>query len=135
MSNIQPIVSGVQNDVSSTRTTASNIHLNKLKSREGADGQNRAVNTTRTPSPSKYLPLPRLTLGQRSRLQLIRGLIFAFSAPGELPPPVPGNMYGAAPNIRRDAVSEVHRGIVKTQTMVSDIHGMLRSQQGAGGQP
>ena len=44
-------------------------------------------------------------------------------------------MYGATPNIRRDAVSEVHRGVVKTQTMVSDIHGMLRSQQGAGGQP
>ena len=44
-------------------------------------------------------------------------------------------MHGATPNIRRDAVSEVHRGVVKTQKMVSDIHSMLKSQQGAGGQP
>jgi len=61
--------------------------------------------------------------------------MFAFSAPGESPSPVPGNMHGTTPNIRHDAVSEVHRGVLKTQTMVSDIHSMLKSQQGAGGQP
>ena len=61
--------------------------------------------------------------------------MFAFSAPGESPPPVPGNTHGTISNIRHDAVSEVHRGVVKTQTMVSDIHGMLNSQQGTGGQP
>jgi len=44
-------------------------------------------------------------------------------------------MHGATQNIRRDAVSEVHRGVVKTQTMISDIRSMLKSQQGAGGQP
>jgi len=68
--NTQPIVSGVQSDITSTRTTASDIYRSKLKSREGADGQNWAVSATRTLSPSKYLPLHSLTLGQRSRLQL-----------------------------------------------------------------
>ena len=47
-SNTKPIVSGVQSDVASTRTTPSDIHLGKLKSREGADGQNRVVSTTHT---------------------------------------------------------------------------------------
>jgi len=65
----------------------------------------------------------------------IQCLIFAFSAPGESPSPASGNTYGATPNIRRDVISEVHRGVVKTQTMVYDIHSMLKSQQGAGGQP
>jgi len=44
--NTQPIVSGVQSDITNTRTTTSDIYLSKLKSREGADGQNRAVSTT-----------------------------------------------------------------------------------------
>jgi len=44
-------------------------------------------------------------------------------------------MHGTTPNIRRDAISEVHRGVVKTQTMVSNIHSMLKGQKGAGGQP
>ena len=57
--------------------------------------------------------------------------MFTFSAPGESPPPVLGNTHGT---IRRD-VSEINRGIVKTQTAISDIHSMLKSQQGAGGQP
>jgi len=70
VTNVETIVSDVQNHVQNTHTTASNIHRTKLKSRRGADGQNQAVSTTRTPSPSKYLPLPRLMLGQRSRLQL-----------------------------------------------------------------
>ena len=61
--------------------------------------------------------------------------MFAFSSPGESPPPVPGNTHGITPNILRDAVPEVHRGVVNTQTMVSNIHGMLKSQQGTGGQP
>ena len=51
----------VRSDVGKTRTTASNVHRTKLKSREGADYQTWAVSTTRTLSPSKYLPL-RLTL-------------------------------------------------------------------------
>ena len=61
--------------------------------------------------------------------------MFAFSAPGELPPPLPGNTHETVSHIRRDAVSEVHRSVLKTQTMVSDIHIMLKSQKGAGGQP
>jgi hypothetical protein len=48
VSNTQPIVSDVRSDVANTRTTASDIHRSKLKSREGADGQNQAVSTTRT---------------------------------------------------------------------------------------
>ena len=135
ITSVETIGSDVQGHVSNTHTTASGIHHTKLKSGGGADGQDRAVSTTRTLSPSKYLPLPRLTLGQRSRLQLNPILTFTFSAPGESSPPVLGSIHGITPNIRRDAVSEVHRGVVRTQTMVSDIHDMLRSQQGAGGQP
>ena len=58
--------------------------------------------------------------------------MFAFSAPGESPPPVSGNTRGT---IRGDVAFEINRGIVKTQTAISDIYGILNSQQGAGGQP
>jgi len=61
--------------------------------------------------------------------------MFPSSAPGESPPPLPGNTHGNASHIRRDAVSEVHRGVVKTQNMVSDIYHMMQSQQWAGGRP
>ena len=70
ITSVETIVSDVQSHVLNTHTTASDIHHTKLKSGGGADGQDRAVSTTRTLSPSKYLPLHRLTLGQRSRLQL-----------------------------------------------------------------
>ena len=53
-SNTQPTVSGVQSDVASTRTTPSDIRRSELKGREGTDGQNRAVSTTHTLSPSKH---------------------------------------------------------------------------------
>ena len=58
------------------------------------------------------------------------------SAPGEPLPPVPGNTHGTTSNIRRDVVSEVHRDLVNTQIMVSDLHrNMLKSQEGTIGQP
>ena len=70
VANAETTVSGVRRDVSNTQPIVSDVHRTKLKSREGANYQNQVVSTTRTLSPSKYLPLPRLTLGQRSRLQL-----------------------------------------------------------------
>ena len=50
VSNTQPIVSGPESGIASTRTTASDIHRSKLKSR---NGQNQAVNTARTLSQGK----------------------------------------------------------------------------------
>jgi len=70
VTNVETIASDVQSYGPNTHTAASDIHRTKLKSRGGADGQNRAVSTTGTLSPSKYLPLPSPTPGQRSRLQL-----------------------------------------------------------------
>ena len=53
--------------------------------------------------------------------------MFASSAPGESPPPVPRNTQGTASDIRPD--------VLNTQTMVFDIHpNMLKSQEGADGQ-
>jgi len=60
--------------------------------------------------------------------------MFAFSAPGKSPAPLPINIREIIPNIRRDVISEVHRGIADTQAMVHDIRNMLKSQQGTGGQ-
>ena len=54
-------------------------------------------------------------------------LMFAFSVPGESPPPPQRNAHGIVSDIRRDVVSEV-------QTMVSDIRHILKSQEGADGQ-
>ena len=70
VANVETTVSGVRHDVSNTQPIVSDLYRTKLKSREGVGYQNRVVSTTRTLSPSKYLSLPRLTLGQRSRLQL-----------------------------------------------------------------
>ena len=53
--------------------------------------------------------------------------MFAFSAPGDSPPPLPRNTHGIVSDIRRDVVSEV-------KTMVSDIRHVLKNQEGAGGQ-
>ena len=39
----------IESDVANTHTIASGIHRNKLENREGADGKNQAVGTTRTP--------------------------------------------------------------------------------------
>jgi len=136
VTNAETIVSDVRSDVANTRTTSSDIQRSKLKSREGADGQNQAVGAIRTLSPSKYLPLLRLTLGQRSRLQLNSPFNIPSSAPGQSLPPSRRNTYGTASYVRRDVVSEVHRGVVNTETMVSDIHrNMLKSQEGVSGQP
>ena len=120
-SNAQPIVSDVQSDVTNPRTATSDVHRSKLKSREGADGQNRAVRTTRTLSLNEYLPPLRLTLGQQPRLQLSSSFNIPSSAPGQSLPP-PRNLHGTASNIHRDIVSEVHCNLVNTQTMVSDLH-------------
>jgi len=56
-----------------------------------------------------------------------------FSAPGDSPPPLRRNTHGTTPNILRD-VSKVHRDVTNTQALVSDIHNMLRSQEGIDGQ-
>jgi len=48
ITNVEAINSDVPSHVPKTHTTASDIHRTKLKSRGGADGQNRAVSTTRT---------------------------------------------------------------------------------------
>ena len=48
--------------------------------------------------------------------------MFAFSAPRESLHSVLGNTHGTVSSIRRDVVSEVHRGVMKTQTMLSEIH-------------
>ena len=53
--------------------------------------------------------------------------MFAFSAPGESPPPLRRNTYGITSDIRRGVVSEV-------QNMVSDIRHMLKNQEGADSQ-
>jgi len=69
--NEHTVTSNVHRDVTNAETTVSGVcHDVSSTQPEGADYRNRAVRTTRTLSPSKYLPLLRLTLGQRSRLQL-----------------------------------------------------------------
>jgi len=60
--------------------------------------------------------------------------MFAFSAPGDSPPPPPKNTHGATSNTRRD-VSVVHHGVTNTQAMISNIHNMLKSREGIGGPP
>ena len=55
------------------------------------------------------------------------------SAPGDSLLPLRGNTHGTTPDVRRD-VSEVHRDVTNTKALVSDIHNMLRSQEGIGGQ-
>ena len=70
VSNTNPIVSGVQGGVSNTRTIVSDIHHNNLKSREGVDGRNQAVSTTRflLVTNHRLSLLLRLMPGQRSWL-------------------------------------------------------------------
>jgi len=70
VTNVETVVSDVRSHVTNTHTAASDIHRSGLKSRGGVDGQNQAVSTTCTLSPSKYLQLLRLMPGQRSRLYL-----------------------------------------------------------------
>ena len=48
VSDTHPVVSDVLSDITNIRTVVSGTHRTKLKSREGADDQNRAVSTTRT---------------------------------------------------------------------------------------
>ena len=48
VSSARPIVSNVQDDIENTRTTASDIHRDKLKSRRNVDGQDQAVSITHT---------------------------------------------------------------------------------------
>jgi hypothetical protein len=47
---------------------------------------------------------------------------------GSNPSPVPRD--GTISNVRHDVVSEVHRGVVNIQTMVSDIRHMLKVMKG-----
>ena len=53
--------------------------------------------------------------------------MFAFSAPGDSPPPPQRNPHGIG--------SDIHRDVVKTQTAVNDIRDMLKIQEGASCQP
>ena len=53
-------------------------------------------------------------------------LMFSFSAPGKSPPPLQRNTHGIG--------SDIHRDVVKTQTVVNDIRDMLKSQGGADSQ-
>ena len=46
--NTNPAVSYVRSDITNTHTVVSGIHRTRLKSHEGADGQNQAVSPTRT---------------------------------------------------------------------------------------
>ena len=70
--------------------------------------------------------------GQRSRLQQIHSLTFAFSAPGKPPPPPRRNTHGIASDIRRDIVSDIRRDIIpEVRTVVSDVRRMLKGQEGA----
>ena len=48
VSNTTPIVSNIQSGTANTRTSVSNVDLNKLKGRGGVDGRNQAVSTIRT---------------------------------------------------------------------------------------
>jgi len=71
----------------------------------------------------------------------IQDLIFASSAPGKLPPPLPRNTNGTGSGTRYDAVkvydivSEAHRDVLNTFNVVSDIHrNMLKGQEGTDGQ-
>jgi hypothetical protein len=50
--------------------------------------------------------------------------MFVFSAPGESRPPQQRNTHRIGSDIRREVVSEV-------RTLVSDIRGVLKSQEGA----
>ena len=52
--------------------------------------------------------------------------MFAFSVPGESPPPLQRNTHGI--------VSDIHRDVANTRTVVNNIHNMLKSQEGADGQ-
>ena len=47
-SDAKAIVPGVRRDVENSPTVVSDIHHNKLKSREGVDGRNQPVSVTRT---------------------------------------------------------------------------------------
>ena len=51
--NTHAIGSGTHQDAANTQTIVSNLHPNKSKNHEGADGQNQAVGITRTPLVAK----------------------------------------------------------------------------------
>jgi hypothetical protein len=53
--------------------------------------------------------------------------MFGFSAPGDSPPPPQRNPHRTP--------SDIHRDVVKTQTVVNNIHDMLKGQEGGGYQP
>ena len=52
--------------------------------------------------------------------------MFVFSAPGDSPLPSQRNPHGIG--------SDIYRDVVKTQTVVNDVHAMLQIQGGADGQ-
>ena len=51
-------------------------------------------------------------------------LIFAFSAPGDSPPPPQRNPHGIG--------SDIHRDVVKIGTAVNDMRDMMKGQEGVG---
>ena len=128
----RPGFSEAESDNSDTRTISSDSHRDKQGGRDDACNQNSSVSATY--SDCRWLAAHRcLELLQVSGLYCNQThcscLVFAFSAPGESPP-LPNNMYETS----SDVVSELQRDVVNTQTLVRDIHNLLKGKEGAGGQ-
>ena len=71
VANTHTIVSDVRNDAVNTRTAVPNVHRNTLRSSGDTSGQTLEVSVTYARmSQIDRLPLPRLTLGRRSQLQM-----------------------------------------------------------------
>ena len=140
ISNVHPDASNadVRHHISSTHTIASKIHRNTLKGRESVGDRNSIVRTLSSTCHrvTNHHHLDSRQVGNLNYYRRIQRLIFAFSAPGESPLLLPRN-NGSVPDIRRDImkagaiISEVHRDVMNTQSMVRD---MLTTQEGAGGQ-
>lgn len=132
----RPGFSESKSDNSNIRTISSDSYRDKQGGRGDAFNQNSSVSVTH--SDCHWVAAHNcLELRQVSNLYYnwtrCLHLVFAFSAPGESPP-LPKNTHGASSSSRRDVVSEVHRDVVNTQTLIYDIHNLLKSQEGAGGQ-
>ena len=131
-----PGFSRTNSDSLNTRTISSDGRRDRQGSRDDAGNQNSSVGATH--SDCRWIAAHHcLELRQVSGLdynwaRCLR-LVFPFSAPGESPP-LSKNTQGTSSSSRRDVVSEVHRDVVDTQTLVHDIHNLLKGQEGASGQ-
>ena len=132
----RPSFSEPKSDNSNTRTISSDNYRDKQGGRDDAYNQNSSVSVTQSDcrwvAAHSCLELRQVSCHYSHWTRCLR-LAFAFSAPGESPP-LPNNPYGASSSSRRDVVSEVHRDVVNTQTLIHDIHNLLKGQEGAGSQ-